>query len=62
MKFQFHPAAEEELNQAVDYYNDCQPSLGWDFAREVYFTIQNILAHPKAWTPLSTKMISLSSR
>jgi plasmid stabilization system protein ParE len=53
MKFEFHPAAEEELNQAVDYYNDCQPSLGWDFAQEVYFTIQNILAYPKAWTPLS---------
>jgi len=53
MKFEFHPAAEEELNRAVDYYNDCQPLLGWDFAQEVYSTIQNILAHPKAWTPLS---------
>jgi plasmid stabilization system protein ParE len=53
MKFEFHPAAEEELNQAVDYYNDCQPMLGWDFAQEVYSTIQNILAYPEAWTPLS---------
>jgi hypothetical protein len=53
MKFAFHPDAEQELNQAVDYYNDCQPLLGWDFSREVYFTIQNILAYPKAWAPLS---------
>jgi len=53
MKFAFHPDAEQELNQAVDYYNDGQPLLGWDFAREVHFTIQNILAYPKAWTPLS---------
>lgn len=53
MKFEFHPAAEKELNQAVDYYNDCQPMLGWDFAQEVYSTIQNILAYPKAWTQLS---------
>ncbi|OHB75449.1 MAG: plasmid stabilization protein [Planctomycetes bacterium RBG_16_55_9] len=53
MKFDFHPDAEQELNQAVDYYNDCQPLLGWDFAREVYFTIQNIVTYPKAWTPLS---------
>ena len=53
MKFSFHPDAEEELNQAVDYYNHCQPFLGWDFAREVYSTIQNILIYPEAWTPLS---------
>ena len=53
MKFSFHPDAEEELNQAVDYYNHCQPLLGWDFAREVYLTIQNILSYPEAWTPLS---------
>jgi hypothetical protein len=53
MKFSFHPDAEIELNQAVDYYNDCQPSLGWDFSREVYISIQNIIAYPEAWTPLS---------
>ena len=53
MKFLFHPEAERELNQAVDYYNNCQPSIGWDFSREVYITIQNILAYPEAWTPLS---------
>ena len=53
MKFSFHPDAEEELNQAVDYYNHCQPLLGWDFAREVYSAVQNILAYPRAWTPLS---------
>ena len=53
MKFSFHPDSEEELNQAVDYYNHCQPLLGWDFAREVYLTIQNILTYPKAWIPLS---------
>ena len=53
MKFAFHPDAEQELNQAVDYYNNCQPSLGWDFVQEVYLTIQNILAYPEAWAPLS---------
>ena len=53
MNFPFHPEAERELNQAVDYYNDCQPSLGLDFLREVYISIQNILAYPQAWTPIS---------
>ena len=53
MKFSFHPEAEEELNYAVDYYNDCQPLLGLDFLEEVYATIQIILLYPKAWTSLS---------
>ena len=53
MKFLFHPEAEQELNQAVDYYNNCQPSLGLDFLREVYISIKNILAYPHAWTQLS---------
>ena len=41
MKCAFHPEAEAELSQAVDYYNACQPHLGKDFAREVYATIRN---------------------
>jgi hypothetical protein len=53
MNFSFHPEAEEELNLSVDYYNECLPLLGWDFSREVYITIQNIIANPKAWAPLS---------
>lgn len=48
MKFLFHPEAERELNQAVDYYNNCQPYLGLDFLREVYISIQNILSYPQA--------------
>jgi hypothetical protein len=49
----FHAAAEAELNDAVDYYNACRRDLGWEFAEEVYATIQNILAYPTAWTSLS---------
>lgn len=53
MNYAYHPEAEAELNQAVDYYNSCRPHLGWDFAREVYSAVQNIIAYPEAWTPLS---------
>ena len=53
MKYIFHPEAEEELNLAVDYYNQCQANLGWDFSKEVYTAIQNILAFPEAWASLS---------
>lgn len=53
MKYSFHPAAEKELNEAVDYYNECENGLGLEFAEEIYRTIQNILSFPDAWTPLS---------
>jgi plasmid stabilization system protein ParE len=55
MNYAFGPEAKAELNEAVDYYNGCQPELGLDFAREVYATIQNIVAYPEAWTPLSKR-------
>jgi hypothetical protein len=46
LKYSFHPAAEKELTDAVDYYNDCQNGLGQEFAKEIYRTVQNILHFP----------------
>jgi len=53
--YSFHQAAEAELTQAVEYYNACRPNLGWEFAAEVQAAIQNIVAYPEAWTPLSKR-------
>ena len=53
MNYHFHPDAESELNEAVDYYNGCQEGLGLEFAKEIHSTIQNIRSFPHAWTPLS---------
>ncbi len=52
MNFSFHPEAEEELNKAIDYYEDIEPGLGYDFALEVYSAIQLSVKYPKAWTVL----------
>jgi plasmid stabilization system protein ParE len=49
MTYSFHPHAEIEFNQAIDYYEECQVNLGLEFAEEVYGTIQRILAFPNAW-------------
>jgi len=49
MIFSFHPEAEAELNDAIDYYEDKERGLGYDFAVEVYATIQRITAFPEAW-------------
>jgi len=49
MIFDFHPEAHTELFKAIDYYESCKDDLGYDFAIEVYSTIQNILDLPAAW-------------
>jgi hypothetical protein len=53
LTYSFHPSAEKEFNQAVDYYNQCQWGLGLEFAEEIHAVIQNILSYPDAWAPLS---------
>lgn len=45
----FHPDAETEFNAAIDYYEEIEKGLGYDFAVEVYTTLERIIAFPKAW-------------
>jgi ParE toxin of type II toxin-antitoxin system, parDE len=53
MNYRFHPEAEVEFIEAVEYYEGCQKGLGLAFAREVHLTIQTICHFPHAWSPLS---------
>jgi hypothetical protein len=32
----------------INYYEECQEGVGYDFAIEVYSTIQNIIDYPNA--------------
>jgi len=48
VRFHFHPRADREFDEAVRYYEDCQPGLGLEFAKEVYATIERIAAYPSA--------------
>ena len=52
MSFRFHPEAEHELREAVDYYEDIEPGLGYDLSVEVYSAIQRAVAFPLAWPVL----------
>lgn len=54
MNFYFHPRAEEEFDDAVDYYESCQSGLGLEFAEEIFASIERIAAYPDAWAELST--------
>ena len=48
MTFSFHPEAKDEFNEAIEYYEDCEPGLGYDFSVEVHAAIQNIVNYPTA--------------
>lgn len=52
MTFAFHPEAQDEFEEAVLYYEGCEPGLGWDFALEVRETIQNVITFPRTWPAL----------
>ena len=52
MNYYFHNEVEEELNNAIDYYEEVQIGLGYDFAIEVYKTSERIMELPKAWSTL----------
>jgi len=50
MNFSFHPEAEIEFNKSIDYYEEIESGLGYDFALEVYSTIKRSVEFPDAWT------------
>jgi len=52
VSFSFHPDAEEEFNEALEYYEDIDSGLGYDFALEVLATIKRSVEFPKAWPVL----------
>ena len=49
MTFSFHHEAEIEFNEAIDYYEQCERGLGYNFSIEVFNSIQNIVNYPTAW-------------
>jgi len=48
MSFHFHPEAVPELEEAVEYYEDIEPGLGYDLSVENYSAIQRVVAYPQA--------------
>jgi hypothetical protein len=44
----FHPEAEKEFLEAISYYDECRPGLGYEFAIEVYSSIERVIAYPRA--------------
>ncbi|MCP4156631.1 MAG: type II toxin-antitoxin system RelE/ParE family toxin [bacterium] len=49
MNYSFHPEAEREFLEAIDYYEERENELGFDFSMEIYEAINRAAEHPKAW-------------
>jgi plasmid stabilization system protein ParE len=49
MMVSFHEIAEQELYEAVSYYDSQSPGLGTSFLDEVERAISRISEHPKAY-------------
>lgn len=54
MNYIFHAEAEQEFTKAIDYYEAHEEGLGFEFALEVYSTIDRIVEHPQAWPIFDT--------
>jgi hypothetical protein len=40
MRYSFHPEAQSELRLAIDYYEDREKTLGYQFAIEVFAAVE----------------------
>lgn len=49
MRIEYHPAIEQELKAAIDYYNQCSPNLGIEFLDEFDKEILRIAESPLLW-------------
>ena len=56
MQILFHPEAQAELNCAINYYEDSAPSLGYQFAIEVFAAVERIKANPRLWPLLNDEV------
>lgn len=62
MNYVFHSEAYAEFKHAIDRYESCSEGLGYDFAVEVYSTIEQIVAYPKAWVILEKEVRRCQTR
>ncbi len=54
MKYFFHPAAEVEFSDAIDFYERQQAGLGRRLSLEIKTAIRQICEHPLAWEKMDS--------
>jgi toxin ParE1/3/4 len=53
MTYRLLSVAQQELADAMEYYERASPGLGLEFLDEVERTVRRILLQPEAWTRVS---------
>lgn len=53
MEIRFSKPAQQELDEAVDYYNNESPGLGEQLLVDVLHTLDRIRDYPEAWQAFS---------
>lgn len=53
MNYSFHPEAETEFLESIEYYAFEDEELGLEFSLEIFATIQRIVYFPVAWPEYS---------
>jgi len=56
MNYRFHPEAEAEFREAIQYYEENKQGLGFDFALEVHSAIEQTLGFPNVWPVFDPKV------
>ena len=57
MNYAFHPDAEVELNEAIEWYETRELGLGLDFATQIHAAVQRALAFPFAWQEMGSDIL-----
>ena len=55
MKVQYHPAAEQDIAEALNYYDAASPILGDEFKKELRHFIMLAATNPGRFHPVSPK-------
>jgi plasmid stabilization system protein ParE len=55
MKCLFNSTAEQELNEAIDFYDQQQHGLGDRFSEEIQATVRQVSEHPRTWEKIDFK-------
>jgi hypothetical protein len=51
----FSSFSKKELIDTISYFEGCRKGLGFEFAKEIFSTIQRIIYFPAAWSGFSKK-------
>jgi toxin ParE1/3/4 len=53
LNVRFHPDAQAELDDAIDFYEEREIGLGVEFASDVFEAIDRAIMYPRGWSGIA---------